>query len=794
MPLSENLGIQALVQSYDTKAVDQAMRALAAKIGSTVDDVNDKLGKISIDKDVLDNIVKQLKNLPEDLRKRTQGMTFNLFENLISADGAEAEIEKAFKIFSQKMESFNKLRDNIKNDQIIIKTDFSDLDIVIDKLNQISILQEKVSGLKGRAKTPVNNEIKSLQSQVDTWIQNRNSVERYNISIDEVQNKIKELGNNKNLLDGGYVTDKTINNVKELLGYLERYVQYGNKLSDIRNIDFNIPFSTIRDIYNGVDSIFDDSELKNEVQNYISVLRKYMEPIRGTGLGTGTGTGTEKGIGTSDVDERKLKEQEQEINNIKKALSEKESQLEQVNQKYIEQSNLVSKLGNDLEVLKESKNPKIIETDEYKNIVSELDSARKKATEFENELNRTKETVDYLRDSLHSYKIGDVVPSQDLNNANDLIDTLSNKLQELKKSLTETEQKFSSLSNEVDKLQQDNASLKDQLSQQEIVNKASQERINQLQKEQKELQKSKEKYAELLEQINKLRDIQSRSQSVIENQDSINTFKTAQTNVEYNEGNNTPAGWVNFDYLEKTKQKLKEVGDEQDNLIKAAVYYHQYLQKGGTEKIFNDKGEDISEKLVATYNEMLNLIKQTDNMSQETALKTLRAVNKEILARTEETEALEKKNKTLAKHIALLEKENKLKGQGSQTNEEIDNGQTTSGRRTMSREEFKRFSQEYQKKQQGSTTKTSKSSKTSQLQQASQVDQSSITSEQQALENLEKAIKRFKRMVEKEGIIREFKKREFYEKPSTIRNRKNKALQRKMQKRTRKTKDSGKGF
>jgi ribosomal protein S21 len=47
-------------------------------------------------------------------------------------------------------------------------------------------------------------------------------------------------------------------------------------------------------------------------------------------------------------------------------------------------------------------------------------------------------------------------------------------------------------------------------------------------------------------------------------------------------------------------------------------------------------------------------------------------------------------------------------------------------------------------------------------------------------ENLEKAIKRFKRMVEKEGIIREYKKREYYEKPSTILNRKNKALQRKL--------------
>ena len=57
-------------------------------------------------------------------------------------------------------------------------------------------------------------------------------------------------------------------------------------------------------------------------------------------------------------------------------------------------------------------------------------------------------------------------------------------------------------------------------------------------------------------------------------------------------------------------------------------------------------------------------------------------------------------------------------------------------------------------------------------------------------ENLEKAIKRFKRMVEKEGIIREYKKREYYEKPSTILNRKNKTLQRKMMKKSRKSHDS----
>ena len=60
-------------------------------------------------------------------------------------------------------------------------------------------------------------------------------------------------------------------------------------------------------------------------------------------------------------------------------------------------------------------------------------------------------------------------------------------------------------------------------------------------------------------------------------------------------------------------------------------------------------------------------------------------------------------------------------------------------------------------------------------------------------ENLEKAIKRFKRMVEKEGIIREWKKREYFEKPSTILNRKNKTLQRKLMKKNRKGHDNGKG-
>ena len=54
-------------------------------------------------------------------------------------------------------------------------------------------------------------------------------------------------------------------------------------------------------------------------------------------------------------------------------------------------------------------------------------------------------------------------------------------------------------------------------------------------------------------------------------------------------------------------------------------------------------------------------------------------------------------------------------------------------------------------------------------------------------EPLEKAIKR---MVEKEGVIREFKMREYFEKPSAIEHRKKKALARKQMLKVKKMRNS----
>lgn len=52
-------------------------------------------------------------------------------------------------------------------------------------------------------------------------------------------------------------------------------------------------------------------------------------------------------------------------------------------------------------------------------------------------------------------------------------------------------------------------------------------------------------------------------------------------------------------------------------------------------------------------------------------------------------------------------------------------------------------------------------------------------------EPLDKAIRRFKRFVEKEGVIREVKRRAYFVKPSTLKYRHAKALKRKLEKQKR---------
>jgi len=53
-------------------------------------------------------------------------------------------------------------------------------------------------------------------------------------------------------------------------------------------------------------------------------------------------------------------------------------------------------------------------------------------------------------------------------------------------------------------------------------------------------------------------------------------------------------------------------------------------------------------------------------------------------------------------------------------------------------------------------------------------------------ESIDRALKRFKRECERDGILREWKKRAYYEKPATMRKNKKKAAERRQLKKLRK--------
>ena len=55
-------------------------------------------------------------------------------------------------------------------------------------------------------------------------------------------------------------------------------------------------------------------------------------------------------------------------------------------------------------------------------------------------------------------------------------------------------------------------------------------------------------------------------------------------------------------------------------------------------------------------------------------------------------------------------------------------------------------------------------------------------------ETIESALRRFRKKVERDGIIREIKRRMYYEKPSEIRKKKKQALKRKLARRRQRNK------
>lgn len=401
MALNELLGIQALVQSYDDKAVDQALKSLSSKIGKSVDEVNDELNKISIDKDVINNIVNQLKSLPEEVRKKTQGMSFDLFSDLINADGAEEKIDEAINIFSNKIKSFNKLREQIGNDKIIIETDLSDLDKLADKMREVIELESQLKGKRGKEREKIGSNLKSAQDEIDTWIQARQQVDKYDVSLEEVKNTVTKLANefrNKKLGNFNFIDKNNIKEIQEMIGWLERYVQLSGdvKLSGLKDFGIKNGVMDLRQLYQGEINT-NNSNLKKQYQEYVDIVKKYMNLNKGTGSGNGSETNDNFGFEKSKENAESLlstvkeirdilnqfKENKsfldsEEINTLKQKISELDTQISDIQSKFknIEKGSFDKTEGNVSELLNEAYDQVISVQDELQgldnNIFSEM--------------------------------------------------------------------------------------------------------------------------------------------------------------------------------------------------------------------------------------------------------------------------------------------------------------------------------------------------------------------------------------------------------------------------------------
>ena len=739
MARNDNVASRLISQRFSSSDVKNAFNEvkniIAREAGVTVSEVNKTLDNMKIGDNIVNKIVAEFERAEKELGGKSFTFSKDLFKGVIDSKGVEEEIDKVIKTFSNKIEAIINLRDRIGNDQIfanvITNMDTKQLDDVIEKTRQLIELEKERDTLTGKDKARITRQRNALDKELNASVgqikidfdvdsgkinEANKALEKYNVSQDEALKKAKELSKQRNVASS-YIDKDNINDVKDMIAYMQRYIELvkqagGTEDEALKKLRSEVgPANVLR--LTGASGDTGYSDYKDEIQNIRTEIATLNQEARG--------------IGGQVFDDSKLKEQEQEINKLTESLEKTQAELDNMSQKYKEQTDLVSELRKQTQALEGVNDPKVLESDEYKKLTEELKIAESRASAFQNELAFAEETAERLRGSLNAYNTGDVVPRKDLENASSLIDLLDNKINKLKTSLIEAEQRAESLSGQMNALQQDNTSLNEQLSQQKQINEKQKEQISNLEKMKSELEGYKNQYKELLNTINEVESAQQRAMSLADNAGRIEAFNSATRNVNYNEGIDAPESFVNFDYLDKAKQKLEETGDKYEKLIKAAVYYNQYLEKGGTEKIFNADGKDISEQLISTYKEMSNMAKENGEISQQSAIQTVKDLNNELIALRSKSSELEENCKKLEKQLKL---QKEISKQSAQIKTKTETTTESSNADVMSKEELRQQMMKDQEKKRKQTQSVTP-----------QVDQSSITSEQQTLEKLEQAIR-----------------------------------------------------
>ena len=733
--LNDGLGILALVQSYDAKAINKAEKEILAQINNMVGDINSSFDKVGIDKNAFNKLIEQLKSLPKELRQKTQGISFDFLNDLINADGAEEKIDEALRMFSNKIDAFSNLRSKINNDEIVIKTDSKQLDELIKKEERLLELekelnswQNKETRTKGRTKKSITTDISDIEGQIKNDISNLNisggqiGIDVDNKELEKLEKGIKSteealksarkeadlygksLADLKKEIEVAYnksVNKDTNANAQAYRKAVQNYIKAGGSQKDLEQdyidwyqmsgLNWEKGFIPLNQIKSDAEAV--QQEVQKLESRLDSLKKKRDELLKGS-----KDTSETKDTIGSVIDEQKLKEQNDEMEKIKAHLAETETQLNQINQKYEDQNNLVTELENKLKEVTSVNDKNIVDAEEFKTLSSQLDDAKKKVNELETELKQTKEVLKLLQDNVGSAS-GEVISKNSINNAEAVINNLKNRIKELETSMSSGEQQAKELADALAKLQQEKTNLSEQLSQQKQLNAEQEKQVSNYQIVKAELALLQGEYKELTASIKEMENTQRQYMSLLDNFGNIEAFNKAIKNIGYNEGQNTPEGFINFDYLEKAKQKLEETGNAYEKTVKAAVYYNQYLQKGGTEKIFSSDGKDISDYLKSVYKEMSVLAdSKTGLISEESIINIVRQyANELIIARKEQEEdrkLIAQKNKELEKSLAIEKNISNTRNQRNVDDEQISVKDTKSKQTVVSNNTKNKISRE----------------------------------------------------------------------------------------------------
>ena len=457
--------------------------------------------------------------------------------------------------------------------------------------------------------TETENKVNSLKEELSNV--NLKNIEKELLSLRTRINKIWDTGSDDKTLETKYV---------ELLRSFKRY---GGSITT----QMKETYESIGDIRK-IPALSSVKLLNQELNEAESALRKLKGSI--------SDAPTSPQNAPTGVSSEEFEKQNNAYNELLSKHESLKTDLSEINSKYKEQLKTIEELQKKQKLLENVNDPKVLESSEYKKLITDLQSATSNASTTKEQLNNAEEQIERLYQRISEIQSGNVVDYTSYETANKVIDSLSAKIDEYK-----------------NKMQQLNTVLK----QYEETNKGLSQTISNLENS---LASQEEKLATNVAQIKELRaaydELDKKQNRIMGSYDSLNAFNEAKEIVSYNEGKQkTPDGFIKFDYLEQIKKKMAEVGDEQNKLIKMAVYYNQYLQNGGTEKILGSDGKDISQTLIDTYQQLNVLADKNGFISEESINKAVRRNAKELSDLRIRREELEKENKVLREQIKLKE-------------------------------------------------------------------------------------------------------------------------------------------